>query len=332
VILKVINCLVYSIEFSWRRCKLISSILARVTEYHFMEDELFLNLPEFSPLTDEVKLDARRNQHYFPLAFEYFRDISIVAFFIACVDMKSKEVRSIPNKNLVVIRGLLSRITRLSRSICRLGQERRDKEAILILSRSVIETTIIIRWFLKNDVDRRIDKYIRSGVRAEKKLYDLINSNIEERGSIIKIEERMLRSIKRTLGSVDLDIENIELCTLPDMKVMLNEVGEDNQYLFLQTIPSASVHGKWSDIYLHYLKDLEGQLLPKDTEEEAEDIIYLQLTILICLALVDVSKYLIFESKSLSLLLEYLDEVYKNALFMAQDTASDKFIDSEVTR
>jgi len=149
---------------------------------------LILDLPDLPELSKEVIAESRKKKQYFPIAFDLYRTTAIVSSSLGCIDRRSLGLKNIPNIQLIILRGLLSRITRLMRTVCRLGGERQDKEAILILSRCILETATRILWILNKEQDVRFQTYLNSGLKAEKELLEEIKKNIVERGYSIAIE------------------------------------------------------------------------------------------------------------------------------------------------
>ena len=84
-------------------------------------------------------------------------------------------------RNEAIIGGLLVRLSKLQNSILDTVCEKRE-EIALILLRSAIETAINCEFLIKNDSDELYDEYVKYSLREEKKLLNIIDKGVEERG------------------------------------------------------------------------------------------------------------------------------------------------------
>jgi Family of unknown function (DUF5677) len=133
-------------------------------------------------------------------------------------------------------------------------------ETGMILARLVFETTVNIRFLIKNFSPSLINSYVTHSLRHERKLRDSIRKNIEDRRGIIQpIEDRMLRSIERAAKVALVDLDQIDL---KDKRPWggkntfdkTRDVGLEGFYLAAFGGGSHSIHGNWHEIYSNHLE------------------------------------------------------------------------------
>jgi hypothetical protein len=111
---------------------------------------------------------------------------------------------------------------------------KRRGEITWILGRLIFETAVNIRYLIANFSKELIDSYVKQALRQERRLLDVVQANISERGSMLPIEDRMLKSIDRAAR------KNIYEKT--------NEVGLRDAYVAAFGGGSQSVHGNWNEV------------------------------------------------------------------------------------
>jgi hypothetical protein len=89
---------------------------------------------------------------------------------------------------------------------------KRREENSVIIARLVFETSVNIRFLIKNFSKPLVDSYVSHSFRHERKLRDRILKNIKDRGGVIlPIEDRMLQSIERSAKAAAIDLDQIDL-------------------------------------------------------------------------------------------------------------------------
>ena len=165
--------------------------------------------------------------------------------------------RVLMDRGRAVCTGLVVRMEKLLMSAVKLSSDEEHGETVGILSRCVIESSIDLRYLLVKNSDEIYERFVKVGLRGERNLYDLINSNIEKRsGVVLGIEARMLGSIERTCDGSGVDIEDVSARAGAwggDLRAKMRFLGLDDDGYFLQTMMSQSVHGGWSDLVLNHL-------------------------------------------------------------------------------
>jgi hypothetical protein len=123
-----------------------------------------------------------------------------------------------------------------------------------------IETTPpYIRYMIETFSPELIDSYIAYSFRHERKLLDVIQENIVARdGEALPIEDRVLKSINRSVAAAKIAIENINSTQKgawggKNLFEKAQVVGLESAYLAAFGGASHSVHGNWHEIYGNHL-------------------------------------------------------------------------------
>lgn len=293
-----------------------------------MTDKNFIpDFPKFPELTEDLIDDCRSRGSYMPIAFDAYRTVAIIATYFAHIETRSPILAELPINQRNIYRGLLSRITRLMRAIMRLGHKKRDKEAILILGRAVTESAVKLMWLIQSDQYNRALLFVEAGLSGEVSLKGIIDQNIAKRGSEIPLETRMLRSIRNTADAGGFKIEDVrKKIELPNMFKMLEAINLEDLYMAIQKGPSSSVHGDWADLFLHYLKEHKGELMPLTKESRPEDAIFLSQAMVVIISLTKYIQYIITDGSLKDAFVGYLNEGHDIILWMLKDSGSDEFV------
>ncbi len=152
-------------------------------------------------------------------------------------------------------------------SVLCLAEESGHDEAVLALTRLVSETTTTIKYLVKHGNDEMYDRFVTSGLRDEVAVLDDIQERIAERGTgEFPIERRMKMGIKRQLldSGVTADAaRSIRGSWGPNYHDRMEAVDEGRAaYLYRQRIPSAAVHGIWSNLLRFHLRKTRSGYSP----------------------------------------------------------------------
>ena len=137
-------------------------------------------------------------------------------------------------------------------------------ETGMILARLVFETTVNVRYLIKNFSPSLIDSYIRHSLRYERQLRDRVRKAIDERGGVaLNIENRMLRSIERAARAASINLDEIDLKNKQpwggkNIFKKAQEVGLEKFYLAAFGGGSHSIHGNWQEVYSNHLEWEDG--------------------------------------------------------------------------
>jgi len=232
--------------------------------------ESALTLSDFDLKKTNVDINEIKNfdseNKFISLAVELFKEASIITTILACVYRIDKNNN--PRKwtrNEAILGGLMVRISKLASGI--LDQTCQDRlEIANILFRCFGESLINLTYLLKNKNDKLFNEYIEYSLRAEKRLLNKINQNINIRGYELPIESRMKRSINESFKTSLFSPEQIDETKWKPWGETIYEraesIGMQEEYFALFTLGSHSVHGNWQDLMMYNLEDEKGEFLP----------------------------------------------------------------------
>ncbi|MDI3567110.1 DUF5677 domain-containing protein [Bradyrhizobium sp. Arg816] len=134
----------------------------------------------------------------------------------------------------------------------------RDETAVLI-ARPLFETTVNIRFFIKNFSADLIDSYVQKSLQHERKLRDKLKANILARsGVVLPIEDRMLNSIERAERVAGIPLDHVNPSDKrpwgnKNLFEKAKDVGLADAYSGFFGGPSHNIHGNWHEIYSNHL-------------------------------------------------------------------------------
>lgn len=136
----------------------------------------------------------------------------------------------------------------------------RKRELTDIIARLIFETAVSVRYMVAHFSTGLVDSYMRQSMRYEKKLFDLIESNIARReGVVLPIEDRMLKSLERASKAANIPLESINLKNKTawggkNLYEKTVSIGWEPAYLAVFSGMSHNVHGSWQDLLSHHLE------------------------------------------------------------------------------
>ena len=163
--------------------------------------------------------------------------------------------------------GLFLRLRSLMQSVLCLTEGIGHGEAMLALTRLVMETTITIRYLVMHGDQEMYDRFVSYGLRDEVAVLDDIQRRIDKRGTgEMPIERRMKIGIERQIVDSDATAAAARSCRGswgPNYSDRMKAIGEGpDAYLYFQRIPSAAVHGDWSNLLRFHLEKRSGGYRP----------------------------------------------------------------------
>jgi hypothetical protein len=227
-------------------------------------------IPDPPNFTDEEWRRCRDSGDFAPILFEWYKFVSALCNFFACIQPNSPAVRKMDYTQYAVLVGLLNRCSRLMLSNVALSHEGLFGETTALIDRCIFDSCVKVAWLCQNEAADNFDRFFADGLRTELELKAEISANIQSRGgAVLTIERRMLESIERTIRSSGLDDAAVlEAKRLPDLATMIASVGGDRlMYIVGQRIGSHRIHGTWTSLRMHYLEEAdqgEGMLRPRD--------------------------------------------------------------------
>ncbi|MYH67238.1 MAG: hypothetical protein F4152_01275 [Dehalococcoidia bacterium] len=159
--------------------------------------------------------------------------------------------------------GLLLRIRRFLKAILCLRNYEDTGEAMFALSRLVMESAMNLRYLLFKDDPEMYAVFVTSALRADVDLLDEVEENIRQRGGTdeMPIEKRMKSSVLRYVQDSGTTLEDVRSSPKgwgPSYRERLREMGVNDAYLYIQSIPSSAVHGDWSSLFRFHIGRREG--------------------------------------------------------------------------
>jgi hypothetical protein len=149
-------------------------------------------LPEPPVIDDETIESCRANDDFRPAMFEWYKHVGLLALSFASVK-DAGALRSMVPRNFAALIGLLLRCSKLMRSVLMLSADRGGRgESTSILHRSIVESTVKLRWLCQTGTEERFARFVADGLKTELYLREDIDARIAERGHAINIEKRML--------------------------------------------------------------------------------------------------------------------------------------------
>ncbi|MBI2618294.1 hypothetical protein HYW58_02475 [Candidatus Kaiserbacteria bacterium] len=171
------------------------------------------------------------------------------------------------NRDQAVVGGNFVRLAKLlSAHLDQVCQKR--QETAFIFSRLLFENLVNIKFLIRNASPDLFDSYVRYALRHERKLRDVIHTNITAReGEKWHIENRMLSSIERYATRSGVKIDDITPNKPKDwggknFYEKTKDVGLESTYIALYGGSSRSIHGTWTDILDHHLEFSEDDFSP----------------------------------------------------------------------
>ncbi len=180
-------------------------------------------------------------------------------------------------RDQAVCAALLIRICKFMVAVTQLSSVRNRADVVLALNRSILETAINLEFLLDANDGGMFDRFVTSGLGPERELYDLIQSNIANRGgTVLPIERRMLSSIEDVCRVSSVKVEEIDRKHgdwAGGVRARLKAIGKEEYYAGLMRVPSHAVHGNWVDLYknhLHY-DEKTGKFSPNTYFGDVDD-------------------------------------------------------------
>lgn len=216
-------------------------------------------LPERVEITDERLASIHDEDGLLPLALDLYREVGalVVVCAAAFVGYTPEDMR-LP-RGQAVCAALLAKMAKYMTACAALADTHRFGEVAVALNRTILECCVNVMYLCRaDDFDQAIEHFVRAGLAPERDLYDLIKRHVAQRGHQLPMEDRMLEGIARRCRESGTTVENVEARQKgPDFKSRLRAIGLEDQYVTIQRIPSAAVHGTWLDLLHHHLVVVE---------------------------------------------------------------------------
>ena len=242
-----------------------------------LENDLDEILGPLVPVDDDVIRLCQERNEFGELSFALCREAAGTVW-VTCNAYYEEGNGPTISRNQAVGLGLLSRISKIMVSVLKLSSVQEHGETVQILNRCIFESSIDLQYLLMKHDDTIYQRFVKSGLRSERELYDIIQENIDNRnGQELGIERDMLLSIARTCEDSGVKIEEINVNSGSwggSYRDRLNALGLGDWYPILQGVTSQSVHGSWSDLIRNHLDKTDNGYLPKADHKHTDGEIF----------------------------------------------------------
>lgn len=161
------------------------------------------------------------------------------------------------SRDQAIIGGNMVRLYKLTHAILDQTCQGRG-ELAFVFFRLAFETIVNIRYLIKHFSPDLTRSYVTYSLKHERKLLELIGSNIAQRNGVVKpIEDRMLKSLHRAAAAAGVTYDEVDQRQKNWGNKTTFAKAEDiewaGQYQAAFAGPSHNVHGNWQEIYSNHL-------------------------------------------------------------------------------
>lgn len=197
------------------------------------------------------------------LAFELSRETGIYLSEISCIMPREEGF----TRDEAILSAHLVRVSKLFLVV--IEQSSKNRQEILnIFARLIYESLINLMFLLKNDSKEIFDSYVKYSLQEDKRLWNRIEDNIKERGTVeLPIEKRMKRSIQKNfeLGEIELSaVDENSKAPWGDKSIYqrAKDLGLEKMHLHMFSGQSHSIHGNWNDLIFYHLEKKGNYFIP----------------------------------------------------------------------
>jgi hypothetical protein len=174
------------------------------------------------------------------------------------------------DRDRAAVGGNMVRLYKLLDSFLDQTSQRRE-EISWILGRLIFETAVNIRYLIANFSEELIDSYVKHALRQERLLFDRVQTNIRERGWMLPVEDRMLKSIRRAVSAAGVSLDDVDPTDRrpwggKNAYQKTQAVGLGDAYLAAFGGGSQNIHGNWNEVYGNNLHWDEADSFTPNTE------------------------------------------------------------------
>lgn len=227
-------------------------------------DQLFDERPHIS---EEIIDRCISRNDYKEYLYETLKFLGVFISKVSCIDPIKSEVPNISEIRRTVFIGIINRISRLILSYIHLSEDGLFGETASIIERCLFESCLRLRWLIQDETDERVKIFICDSLKKDVEFKEYIESNEKALGYRTSIGTKLCDQIQELLGSSFVEQNQIKKSPrMPSFDKMCKDLELDPiYYLLFQRQRSHSIHGSWTDLYLHYLrKDGNKGFVPRD--------------------------------------------------------------------
>lgn len=231
--------------------------------------EEFLEIKDFNLEKAKVDLQELKNfqyqEQYVSVGVELLKEAARITTLLAFahpLDNLNKARKW--TRNEAISCGLMVRLTKLQLGIID-ATEKQRMEIAHILFRCLAETVINLKYLLikGKESENIYEEYIEYSLEEERRLLDVIDSNVQSRGEELPIEKQMRKSILQSFKDSGLVPSNAKRTKQKGWSGTLfaraSAIGMEDAYLGIFGLPSHVVHGNWQDLLMYHIdRDGEG--------------------------------------------------------------------------
>lgn len=281
-------------------------------------------------VNEEKILDFDDHGEFSYLAVEIFKEISILIVTVSSIRRSSGGVEIPYNREEAALFGNLVRYCKISSAYLEQYTKKRT-ETCMILLRSLMETYINLKYFLKYKDQYTLSHYIKHSLKQEKLLLEFIRQNGGNDPALEHIEKRMTDSINRSIkdsGFTEDEISNSSKWA-DKVKQRLTEIINPSLYIIYGN-SSHSVHGNWQDLLFFHLTKSGDGFMPKSEWTTPTIQLLAPVTLMSCDLLKNFSEEVLPASNNKDILLEEIKDIFLRAWKL--DKLHEKFIQKNWTK
>jgi len=243
-------------------------------------------------VTDELLDELAGGGEFAKLAFELLKETGATASTLTLFRRGDSETEVMPGHHAICA-GLLVRIAKFALAIAKLSCEGKNCEVVQSLVRSVVETSVNIRFLIQQSDPALDDKFIRTGLSAERALYDLVQRNVQQRGGkVLPVERRMLDSLDYACRSSGVTMDELspkfeDWGPPGGFRKRLELLGLADLYVGAFRMGSHSVHGTWTDLLYYQLEPKDGGFVVRHDSTPADAMIFFPMCMFVTEAMRD---------------------------------------------
>lgn len=223
-----------------------------------------VELPERVEITEGTITEHRDRGELAALCLRLYQEAT------ALVVLSSASYRSdlsvVADRNQAICAGLLVRIAKFMMAVADLSVGNSRTEVVLALNRCITETIVNVQFFLLRSDPALYASYVETSLSTEREFYDLVNNNISRRGGPeLPLEREIKASIERVARLGGREINGIDPRFRRwggTMRDRYDALGSSDRYITEERMGSHAIHGTWSDLALHHIREVDGGFEP----------------------------------------------------------------------
>jgi len=230
-----------------------------------------------------------------------------------------------------ILTGHMVRIYKLYDTFVFLLSQNRMEVAIIFI-RLIVDTIFNFFYLIKKKNDKLFEKFVKSSLAYDKKLYDEINKKKHQ--PLLPIEERMLKSIENTINQngyniADINFEKDKNWHGYNIFALATKLNLLPLYEYVFRTTSGSIHGNWYEMETYHLEETEKVYQPILEYHTPKPQIITCISILVLeVTKIYVNKIYKYDTENTNLLMKALNDL--EGWYKAIDELHENFINASV--